>query len=331
MLENRLSAEEESAALRSMTSELSFLLTSHGIPEAIQAKIAHLGYSDVFVFSKIQSSDEKVRRVLELDVGLKESGGPGSRAMICRMLAAWETPQKRTDRRRQEEAEQRVGDLPRTLPRSSHLELVRGFARAHFVLPEKLTPAPAYLEWRLEELEDGELQAESLEKVFSRADVAHESRGIFQLRPDGTLRQHKIAVESALPATPEHLRAKVRLMCYAWEFMRLRFPDKPLFQGLSFAVWDRYIEFLLGEEVYEACVRDAAGGTVFRPSWAQLTSATRRRPRPCARRSSVRAELLVGPKGCHAETRSAHSQDLNLRRAFMGNSRPQLCRLPWSR
>ena len=61
-------------------------------------------------------------------------------------------------KRKEEKADQRVGDLPRKLPRSDHTELRKAFTTRHRELDDKLVPHPDYIEAKLRELEDGELK-----------------------------------------------------------------------------------------------------------------------------------------------------------------------------
>ena len=62
----------------------------------------------------------------------------------------------------EEEAAPRVGDNPRPLPKSRHLEMTRSYAAVHQELKDSEAPSPAYREAKFEQIEDGELKAESL-------------------------------------------------------------------------------------------------------------------------------------------------------------------------
>ena len=117
--------ESMETALRAMSAEFVFLLDSLGIPTDIQAKLAILGYTDAVVFAKMEDSAPSMRASIKTDVGLDPDASPAARAMVARLVTAWEAAGTRAQRRRQEEAEQRVGDLPRTLPKGQHLDLAR--------------------------------------------------------------------------------------------------------------------------------------------------------------------------------------------------------------
>ena len=259
--------ESMETALRAMSAEFVFLLDSFGIPTDIQAKLAILGYTDAVVFAKMEDSAPAMRASIKTDVGLDPDASAAARAMVARLVTAWEAAGTRAQRRRQEEAEQRVGDLPRTLPKGQHLDLARAFAKVHFEMGDRDRPAEAYVEWRLEQLEDGELQAETLRQVASKAETTEEAWGGCKIATDGTIKLRKARSEASLPANPEELRSKMRLMAHHWEMVRLKFPAKEFFAGLTMDLWSQYVNWLLGEDVYDNVVKDTVGNIVYRPSW----------------------------------------------------------------
>ena len=269
-VDQALNAVEASAALSAIDAELRFLLESSKIPMDIIAKIAHLGYTDVETFSHMESDPKALRKVFKEDVGLDPAGGPQHRAMVARLLSCWETAGKRGVKRKEEEASQRVGDLLRPLPKVRHLELSRAYSLAHRDLTDKESPAPSYLDWRFEQLEDGELRAEPLSDVVSKEEVADDEWGGARIGPDGSIKLTKSRSTGKAPESPEALRAKIRLMGVAWEFVKLRFPARAAFQDLSPADWSDHVDWLLGEEIYQNVVKDSSNTVQYRPSWATI-------------------------------------------------------------
>ena len=59
----------------------------------------------------------------------------------------------------------------------------------------------------------------------------------------------------------------MRLMAHHWEMVRLKFPAKEFFAGLTMDLWSQYVNWLLGEDVYDNVVKDTVGNIVYRPSW----------------------------------------------------------------
>ena len=258
-----------------MGSELVFLLESSQIPRDIIAKFGEIGYTDMDTFSHMDVDTRGVRTLLKDDVGLDPAGGTQHKSMTARILAAWDAAGKRSSKLRDEEAAQRAGDLPRHATKSKHLELTRAYKAAHRELREKERPAPAYLDWRFEQVEDGELKAEALSEVINREEAADDdwdggSSMIPRVNPDGTIRFVKARSTGKTPDNPEGLREKIKLMGVAWEYVRLRFPTKPYLVGLVPQDWTDHVEWLLGEDIYQNTVKDAAGTMNYRPSWATV-------------------------------------------------------------
>ena len=270
MLGSPVASEEAAAAIKAMDSELVFLLESSKVPKDIIAKFGTLGYTDVETFAHMEVDAPSVRDMIKSDITLDPSSGPDRRAMMARLLAVWEAAGKRTSKLKEEEAAQRASDMPRHLPKGKHLEIVRAYAAAHKGLKDKECPAPCYLEWRFEQVEDGELKAESLADVVHKEEVQDDDWGGAKVSPDGSIKLVKGRSSGKTPENPEALRAKIRLMGTAWEFVRLKFPARPYLRGLASDVWTDHVEWLLGEEVYGNVVKDASGSMTYRPSWATL-------------------------------------------------------------
>ena len=269
-----LSAPVEEAAvadaIASMNSELVYLLESSQVPPEIIAKFGVIGYSDVETFAHMEVNATAVREMIKSDITLDPAGGPQHRAMMARLLAVWEAAGKRASKLKEEEAAQRAGDLPRHIPKGKHLEIVKAYAKAHKTLKDKECPAPCYLEWRFEQIEDGELKAESLADVVNKEEASDEDWGGARVTPDGSIKLVKGRSSGKAPENPEALRAKIRMMGVAWEFMRLKFPGRPYLKDLTAETWSDHVEWLLGEDVYGNIVKDSSGAIAYRPSWATV-------------------------------------------------------------
>ena len=63
--------------------------------------------------------------------------------------------------------------------------MFRTFTRRHFKLSEDETPAASYIELRLEQLEDNELEAETLSDVISKLEAGNEHWGDVKMGADG--------------------------------------------------------------------------------------------------------------------------------------------------
>ena len=265
-----LAAADAAEAIRKMGAELVFLLESAGIPQDIIAKFGDLGYSDVDTFANMEVDAKEVRKMLKDDVGLDPAGGPQHRSMTARLVSAWSSAGTRSAKLKEEEATQRAGDLPRHMTKAKHLELTRAYQAAHRELRDRERPAPAYLDWRLEQVEDGELKAESLAEVINKEEAQDDDWGGARVNPDGSIRLIKARSTGKSPDSPEGLREKIKLMGVAWEYVRLRYPARPYLANLGPQDWSDHLEWLLGEDVYQYVVRDASNTISYRPSWATI-------------------------------------------------------------
>ena len=93
----------------------------------------------------------------------------GDRVAVAKLAEAWEAARQRATTTRKLDAEARVSGQTREMLKGVHLALRRACARNHGVVEDRRCPGRAYLEARLEQFDDGELEAESLAKVTTVA------------------------------------------------------------------------------------------------------------------------------------------------------------------
>ena len=110
--------------------------------------------------------------------------------------------QTRAEHQQKREAEQRVGDLPRTIPKPAHIEMRKAYTIAHADLPKRLTPATGYIESKVSQMEDGELVAEPLSDILTLKDVEGAEESHLKLRNDGTVVLQKGKIGGAAPTAP---------------------------------------------------------------------------------------------------------------------------------
>ena len=248
-----------SAAVANMESELVFLFENARVPVDIIAKFGVLGYEDVETCAHMEVNATQVREVIKTDITLDPSAGPDRRAMMARLLAVWDAASKRVAKQKEEEASQQAGDLPRHLPKGKHLQVVKAYTAAHKELPDKEVPAPSYIEWRCEQGEDGELIAESLASVIHKEEAQDDDWDGARVTSDGSIKLVKGRRSGKAPENPEALRAKIKLMGVAWEFVRLKFPARPYLKGLLAQDWVDHVDWLLGEDIYSNVAKDPSG------------------------------------------------------------------------
>ena len=263
---------EVEAAIAKVSPELAFLLQNTGVPPPVVAKIGSLGITSVDIFAQIEPDVSSFRTFASSDLGLDPSKGVPNKIALATLVGAWDSANTRGKRRREEEAEQRVGDHPRKLPRTTHLDLRRAFASRHRELRDEETPHTSYLEAKLQEVEEGEFRAERLCDVLSLADDDGSSTTGLTLAADGTIKARKAsAIKGTIPSNSEQLRLKLKLMAHAWEYVRLKVP-KDFLADFDLHLYSEYADWLLGDKVAGLCVSSPGSAATCKPSWALVLS-----------------------------------------------------------
>ena len=134
------------SSLRSCNS----LLDGADVSSGIQAKISECGNLFVDVFAKIEDDIAGFRAFVKRDLTMDLATSTQNKVATAKLINAWETAKVRGKKRREEEAELRVGDLHPMLPRTTHLDLRKSFTTKHNELTKEQRPLPDYLEVRLQ-------------------------------------------------------------------------------------------------------------------------------------------------------------------------------------
>ena len=260
---------EVAEAIQKLAPDFQFLLEGAGVPQALLAKLAKLEIITADIFAMIEPDIKEFRSFCAKDLGVDPAGGVGNKVALAKLANAWETANVRGRKRREEEADQRVGDLPRKLPRTTHLDLRRSFQNRHAELRDDVAPHPDYVETKLQQIEDGELKAERLSEVLAMSDDDGTTTTGLELNQDGTLKAKRTSTtKGQAPRDSEQLRSKLKTMGHMWEYIRLKVPGKTYLSGYDMALWDKYADHLLGEKVLSVSISTASGRVSCKPSWA---------------------------------------------------------------
>ena len=300
---------DEAATLKSaLTPDLEYILTSSGVPTQLIIKIASLGFVDVRTFASWEESSAQIRRLVDSDLTL-DIDSPAARSAVSRVVVAWEVARARVTARIRDEADRRVGGRFRELPKSEYLQAVRNFTVHHEELRDKDVPSSAYLEAKIEQIEDGEWVVETLKEVTNREETNKAPETQFKLQQDGTYKAVKQKVESSSPTNTEELRRKFRLMGRVWEMVRLKFPHLAALRNYKPYAFEEFLEWLLGEQVFERVIKDPISGTELRCSWdVLLTYEFQIRKRMCKRMNDTNDSLVEALKHARkdSELRDQH-------------------------
>jgi len=234
--------------------ELSYLLDELEIPEDVQANLSAREIKKMGVFAKVEASEDSFREWLKADLGLDPVESIAARVTVAKLSEAWEASRQRASTTRKLEAEARVTGQTREMLKGTHLALRRACARAHGNVEDRRCPGRAYLENRLEQLDDGELEAEPLSKVTTVA-IEQEtvsstvSSGV-DVRRDGLLHVVKGKRTAPLPTGPEQYRAVMKVMALHWEMVHLKGAGRAILKDYTVQVFDRHVDYILGDECH---------------------------------------------------------------------------------
>ena len=255
-------------AMAEASKEVKFLWGQFKISLQAQARLAELGFTDVEIFASMEDSEAKVRAFILGGLGFRQDTEFVAKGTVARIISAWTSAQQRGEKRAAADADQRVGDLPRTLPRRKHLELIRAHNKLHKELVEKDVPYAGCVETKLDQLEADEFFAPQLTEVASRDEGCKEERIISQLTTAGTIVQKKYAtVKVPRPANTEDLRYRLKLEASTWELARLEQSNNEVIADLKRDDWQDHLDFILGDKIYGRRASAGSGSFIYKPPW----------------------------------------------------------------
>jgi len=265
-------APTTAAHLARLEPELSYLFDELEIPEAVQANVSEREIRKIGVFAKVEATEDAFREWLKVDLGLDPAEGVGERVTVAKLAEAWEAARQRATTSRKLEAEARVTGQTREMLKGVHLSLRRACARTHGAVEDRRCPGRAYVESRLEQLDDGELEAEPLSKVTTVAleqeSVTSATGAGVDVRKDGLLHVVKGKRTAPLPTGPEQFRAVMRVMGLHWEMVHLKGAGRAILKDYSVQVFERHVDYILGDECH--LIGEANPTMACTPTWDLL-------------------------------------------------------------
>ena len=146
------------------------------------------------------------------DLGLDAESGTQARVRVACVLDAWESAVKRVHTWATAEAERRTAGEAKEISKASFLSLRKAHKKQFGELSDERFPAKPYIEWRLDQFEDGELVCEKLTEVIpiDAVDTGPDDvpAGHTYFKKDGTLAAKGKAPKLHPPAHAEELRKR---------------------------------------------------------------------------------------------------------------------------
>eukprot|EP00435_Cladocopium_sp_Y103_P048825 s2527_g14.t1 len=245
-------------------------------------------YKSIALFAAIADTRAEARTALARDLQIDVAANAAARASLAAVVAAWQQAADAAEKERGMKAEARALGLPKPLLQTEKHAMRAAVERQLGRLDEREEPSGDYLSMKMEETEAGELLASSLDEISSiKDDVSSQLQS--SLDPSGRLRITKEKKRARMPTNSEELRTKLKLECHALLMLAARFKNKIWFQELSTTTFQRYVDFLLGDKIYQLQISKGDGSsqtTMANPSWDLMLSYEHRLRKEAYKRAS---------------------------------------------
>ena len=286
--------EEQKAWLTSnVAADLTYIWEAMGVTLDRQYELGQ-NYHNVSLFAALADSKQEARTALARDLGIDPAANAGARAGLAAVVASWQQAADTAEKERGLKAEARAMGLPKPLFQTERQAMRVAVERLLGAMDEKEEPSPDYLAVKLEEVEGGDLQASSLDEVGCVKDELH---GQLQSSLDsgGRLRIIKEKKKAKMPVNSEELRAKIRIECNTMLMLAARFRNKTWFEELSTKTFQRYVDFLLGDKIYQLQIPKGDGSSqsmAASPSWDLMIAFEHKLRKEAYRRTSREGKSL---------------------------------------
>ena len=290
-----------------VTSDLQYVWDDAEVPLELQYEMAQ-HYKSLRVFTAIGETTGDVRTAIQNDFNLDPTRNPGVRAKVARVVAAWSAGKELYSKEKELQAENKVLGAPRHLQHSERLAMIRAVEKVLGTLADNETPSSEYLALKVEECENGECTAASLDEISSKADRNTTSLQT-SLDNTGHVRITKTKTRGRLPETTEEYRKLMRLEATAWLCMSSKFKSKHFLAGLRMEDFGRFVEFVLGEKVHGIRVPVDGGHQPLKPPFALVLQYEHRLRREACK-------LVNRGEKTMAEALEAVTKDSELKEAY---------------
>ena len=215
-----LTTAERAAAIDAASSNLTFHLCEVGVPDDVQAALFHKGFNTLRLFCGLDETRLEVRKAVTTEIGLEHDADTASRKAMALILSAWESARMQVEAEDKMRVESRLEQSQRVVQISAMSAMRKEVEAVCGKLRDSEVPAKSLVAAKLEQLEQGDLQAEDLREVLCLEDEDVDLfSGIIERGTDNSrIRPGKASVP--LPSCAEELRHRRRLIAVAWLMCR---------------------------------------------------------------------------------------------------------------
>jgi hypothetical protein len=251
---------------KNVTADLQYIWDDSEVSLDLQHRLGQ-HYKNLRVFVALAESSTELREALKTDYQLDAAQGAGQRAEVARVISAWTAGRQLYEKENELQAESKVMGLPRSLQHSERLAMLRAVETTLGTLSEHDVPSSEYLALKVEECENGEVTAASLDEITSKA---HKNTASLQTSLDtsGHVRVVKTKTKGSLPSNTEEYRQAMKLEAVTWLCMASKFKAKHWLAGLKMDHFLKFVDYILGDRVNAIKVPVDNGQQAVKPNWA---------------------------------------------------------------
>ncbi len=241
---------------------LLFLWHSAEVAVDIQYALVSSGCTSLSAFKNLAADRADLRRCLTSDLGLQVDTLE-KRVKLGNVITAYETANINIEREAVATAEHRIAGLTRPIASADYNVIIAAVETTVGKLELRHRPSKAYVAMKLDQVEDRELLAETLDEVTSRE--GEEGQGLEEsIDSKGQRRVVRKIKKALLPTDSEDLRERHKLMNIALLCVKCRHAI-PLSANIGDTPYDSLTNYLLGDKV----LRFRAEGSLV-PHWSLI-------------------------------------------------------------
>ena len=245
-----------------METRLLALFQNAGVPNDQLDRLADLGVKSVALFTNIVDTKAELRPFLMKALGLNHNDADPLTAIAAQMaqariISVYAAAKSTDEVEIKRSAERAASHEAPVVELQELMQQKQAYESRKRALPLVRTPSKAYYERRVGEVSTY-FEAEQLTEVTNRAQElkfmkspSAQSNGQINWDPGaGAFRTKVTSFGVLMPKDAESLRARIKLIGIAFEFIKMKFSSTRVLQSASVELFDQYYEYLEGEDCW---------------------------------------------------------------------------------
>ena len=233
------------------------------------------------------------------DFRIDQATDAPTRAEVARIVTSWEVARELASKEQELRAESKVLGMPRILRHSERQAMLKAVEGVIGKLQEAETPSNEYLAMKVEECENNEPTAASLDEVTSRYDTSTSALQS-SLDASGHVRVTKTKLKGEMPEDTESLHRVIKLEGIAWLAVAAKFRHKHWLHGLTISDWTKYTDYILGDRVNNMKIQIDGQTQSVRPPWSVILTYEHRLRKEAFKLVQADGEKTLS-EACHQE------------------------------